>query len=257
MFTSTFKIFVVLTLALVTTRCHEVVELRTSFHKLGKLASGLGYAHLHTKIDIASVRRSHWYVMTKLNNTADLAKEFATKDKETDPLFVRLLSAMQPATFIIDAVTSTFVDSSPRKARQLELAAAAFSIGLSIYNTYEIYNLKNQIGDIRAGVEHVAHALLQEDQAIDALTSSIGHLNKTCNILAKSFYQLEEKVNKQAAFDELMLQITSHNQQVSQWGEGMTVLLHGHLSPLLIKNKSMMAAFIKIKEKVGLGSIFL
>jgi hypothetical protein len=188
--------------------------------------------------------------MTKVNNTAMLAKEFASKSNEVDPLFVRLITAMQPSTFIIDAVTSTFVDSSTRQTRQLGAAAAAFSIGLSIYNTYEIYNLKNEIGDIRAGVEHVSQALLQEDQAIDGLTNSIQHLNSTCNILAKSFYQLEERVNKQAAFDELMLQITGHNQQVSQWGEGMTVLLHGHLSPLLIKNKAMMTAFSRIKEKV-------
>jgi hypothetical protein len=42
------------------------------------------------------------------------------------------------------------------------------------------------------------------------------------------FYQLEERVKKQAAFDKLMLQITSHNQQVLQWDEGISIILHGH-----------------------------
>ena len=43
---------------------------------------------------------------------------------------------------------------------------------------------------------------------------------------------------------------TEHNTQINRWGESMTHLLQGKLSPLLVNNKAMMIISKDIKYKI-------
>ena len=224
------------------------IDVPVSFRRMGYYATGLSYAHLKTNINIENVRKLNDQAKAVINSTAKNAADLTDNSVSMIQLFAKLERSLIPSTSLINAITSTFVEEN-RPKRQLEIAAV-FSLGLSLYNTYEIHQLHKSINSLEAGMEVIAHSILEEDLAITHVESNLAHLNATCFILTKALYKTEQKVNHLAAFDELFIIITQHNQEVSRWAEGMNHLLHGQLSPLLIKNKSMVKSFMELKNKV-------
>jgi len=228
------------------------IDVPVSFRKLGNYATGLSYAHLKTSIDIGNVRKIHWQALNMINATAKNAADLSDNSVNLFQLFTKLEKSLIPSTNLIDAISSTFVDpneQNPRQKRQMELLGV-FSIGVSLYNTYEIYQLHSELSDLKSGMELIAHSILEEDLALKDLENSVGHLNKTCFILTQALFRQENKLNHLAAFDEMSILTTEHNTQMNRWGEGMTNLLHGQLSPLLVKNKAMMVVFKELKGKI-------
>ena len=58
-----------------------------------------------------------------------------------------------------------------------------FSLGLSNYNTYEMYQLYKSLNSLEAGMEVIAHSILEEDSAITHIKSNLAHLSATWFIL--------------------------------------------------------------------------
>ena len=245
------KILILLFFA-INLRTSEQMDIPIAFRRLGNFATGLSFAHLKTSINIGNVRKNHWQALTTLNNTKIFAAELADNSTTIIQLFARLQKSLIPSTNLLDSITSTFIDSSDktRTTRQLEVLGSVFSIGLSLYNSYEIYNLHSEISSLQTWMGLLAHSLLEEDQAITDLENSVNILNHTCWMLTNAIFKQETKLNHLAAFDEMSILTTDHNIQMNRWGNGMTQLLHGQMSPLLIKNKAMMKAIEELKTKV-------
>ena len=56
--------------------------------------------------------------------------------------------------------------------------------------------------------------------------------------MTKALFNQQNRLNHLAAFDEMNVMTTEHNTQINRWGESMTHLLQGKLSPLLVKKLS-------------------
>lgn len=231
------------------------LKVSTSFRKIGRLATGLSYGHLHATLNIETLKTSHQNLEKFLN------EQLRDVKSPNDKILINTIQGnLAPSkTTLMRLEHAFFIDRPHRPKRQalmgLALGGGLLSFGMSIYNTIQISALHNKIKNMEIGFEHVVHAFEEENHSISILANSINDIKRTCQILLS----LQETDQKEITFlsQTLLLNtmIQTHNAEVSSWARGLEALLDGHLQPTLVNPAKLQHAvqIMSVKaEKRGL-----
>jgi hypothetical protein len=235
-----FKRTVLILLFVVTTKCDETndIEVHQHFKKIGYLATGLSYAHIHAKIDFRKIKIAY----DSVNHYVNERKTTTTSNEEKT-----LIDAIDPqlriASKTIDDLKELFFGGNlDREKRQLFLGLAmAFGIintGMSIFNTIEVTKLHGEISNLHnnmnTGFRHVVHILQEEDHAIHRINENIDTLKKTCRFVLERIENEDNQINTLTNIIGLLTMVSNLNAEISSWGRGLEALSHGQLHPTLI-----------------------
>ena len=237
----------------------EHVNVPVSFKRIGSFASGLSYGHVRATIKFSQMKKVHKDMELFLIQQIRIA---STSEEQ------RLLETIQhqfaTSTKTIDRLHfALFRDHSHRNKRQafagLSLGFGFLSLGMSIYNTYEISKLHNKISNMEVGLNHVVHVLEDQDHAISTLSHSVNSIKSVIQIVLSDI----KKENQEIDFLKRLLIISSliqnHNTEVSAWGRGLEALISGELYPSLINSSKLEQALHSIQKKaskLGLSPLF-
>ena len=225
------------------------LKVSTSFRKIGRLATGLSYGHLHATLNLKTLKQSH----QNLENF--LIEQLRTVKTTNEKILIQTIQGnLTPSKTTLMRLDLAFFHDIPNRPKRqallgLALGGGLLSFGLSIYNTIQISNLNNKIKNMETGFEHVIHAFEEENHSIMMLANSVNDIKRTCQILLT----LQETEQKEITFltQSLLLNamIQTHNAEVSSWARGLEALLHGHLLPTLVNPAKLQHAVQIMSEK--------
>ena len=211
----------------------EAVKLKTSFRRIGKMATGLSFGHIHTKIDFKRLKTSHdelagfitFSLASTHNNHVKTFLQIVQQQMNT------ILNQIHRVEFAF------FGETVNRKKRQLGpigFGLGIFNLGLSIYNTVEIGKLKNKIEDLKSGVELIAHTVQHNAETINQLIKSLSSMKM---VMKQIISKIEENSEEHFTLFNLVkvsVILEGHISNVTSWGRGLEALLQGSLLPTLL-----------------------
>jgi len=231
------------------------LAIQSNFKKLGKLATGLSYGHLHATLDFSTLKQSHE------SFEKFLIEQYRTATTLEEKSFIRTVQGnLAPSGTDLKRIELAFFqDVTHRPKRQallgLGFGSGLISMGMSIYNTYQISKLYSKFNNMETGFDHVVHVFEEENHAINTLSNSVNNLKQTCQIVLAA----QRAENNEIKFVSHMVLATSliqtHNAKVSSWARGLEALLHGHLYPTLVNPTKLQHAvqiMLEMADKRGL-----
>lgn len=235
-----FKRTVLLLLFVATSKCDENnnVEVHQHFKKIGYLATGLSYAHIHAKIDFRKLKIAYENVQHYVKE-----RKTTTTSKEEIQLIEAINPQLQIASKTISDLQELFFGGNlDREKRQLFLGLAMalgiINTGMSIFNTVEVTKLHGEISNLQnnmnTGFRHVVHILQEEDHAIHRINENIEVLKKTCRFVLERIENEANQINTLTNIIGLLTMVNNLNAEISSWGRGLEALSHGQLHPTLI-----------------------
>lgn len=229
--------------------CLREVIMTSSFRRLGSVATGLNYAHLHGSIDFRGLQQAH---LSVLRTMEERLREGTSKEERT--LMEALWPQLDIATTTLDDLQVFFFGrSNTRPKRQLFLGLAValglVSTGTSIYTTTEIVKLHAELSSMKSDFQHVAHMLDQEAQAVNRLAANMATVSKTCHLVLGRLLQEEDRVNMLMGMLGMMSLISGFNAELSARGRGLEALANGKLHPALPNHGKLRHAISAIDGK--------
>ena len=239
----------------------------TLFRKIGSIAETVSYAHLHLKIDLADILKIHRDALMTANQTlALISKHIGLDDAlRLAPFFESLERSFEPTENLMEVILLIFnphtnsntlaaLANLTKVKRQLGLAfvgvATLFNCGLSIYNTYEIEQLKQATNHLEDGINRIITVLREEDKSMETLKSSITAINDTLIIFGKNLKKLREEVDLISAYSLIHSKVEASNQEFTLFSLGLLELLNGRFSPLLVNKAKVLITFENFRTKI-------
>lgn len=225
------------------------VTVRPSFQRIGSLATGLSYGHVHGQFNFHSLRRAHQDVVRIVEE-----KLRTTSPSSDERLFIEALRPqMKIAEKTIDDLQLLFFGGQKRQKRQLFLGIAMalglVSVGTSIYTTTEVMKLHNEISDVRSDVRHLVHFLEEEAHSINQVMGNMKTLSTTCKLVLEKLDMHEKQIVTLTNVMGLMAMINTLNAELLAWGKGLEALHEGKLHPALVDHQKLRKAMETILEK--------
>lgn len=225
------------------------IEMSPSFRRLGLLATGLSYGHLHGTIDLRQLHQAHRSVLHVIEERLRTASS-----KEEINLIGTLKPQLLSGTRILDDLEEMFFGGPhTRHKRQLfiglAMALGIVSSGTSIYNTVEISKLHSDITSLRQGLHHVAHVMTAEAHAINRLNDNLHKVKESCTFILERLQNQQNEINALTEVIGLLTLIQNFNTELSAWGRGMESLAEGHLHPSLVDKQKLHQAISAIEEQ--------
>lgn len=225
----------------------SVVQVEQHFRPIGKVATGLTYAHLSAKINVSSLELAFKSLVHSIN---------LREKSANDTLEQALISVIAPKFLIgkkaIRDINVQFFmkETSDRNKRQI---LDFVTMGMSLYNLAKLQQLDNELGNFEAktteGFQHVAHVLQAEDQAITTIASNVNKIKLATEVTLLTLAEEKREVVALARVMKIMAIMNSMDAEIASWGRGLDSLQNGKLHPSLIDAKVLKKAFQKITEK--------
>ena len=237
----------------------EHVTVPVSFKQIGKFASGLSYGHVRATIKFSQMQRAH------KDLELFLRQQIRTSTSGEEQRFLEAIQhQFSTSTKTIERLHFAFFnDVSHRNKRQvfagLSLGFGFLSLGMSIYNTYEISKLHNKISNMEIGFNHVVHVLEEQDHAITTLSHSVSSIKSVIQIVLSDLKKENQEIDFLKRIFIISNLIQSHNAEVSAWGRGLEALMSGELYPSLVNTSKLEKALDAIQakaSKLGLSPLF-
>jgi hypothetical protein len=232
--------------------------LPTSFKKIGFLAEDATLAHLRTEIKIDSLRDKLDQALTATNYSLERIAFNRGEEisKRLKPYYNSMRDSLKTPERLIDLLDLMFFnDTAPlndREKRQVLLAAAAtLNLGLSLYNTYEIFQLEEQTSQLQEENKHIVSILKEEHLAINTLSQSIETLNKTMLDYALDFSKISNQIELMSAYSFMHTKVETFTQETALFYDGLLELTQGRLSPHLIDKQKIALAVNDLSAKVA------
>jgi len=233
------KTTVILSLLLVSGFANETVKLQPTFLRLGRVASGLSFAHLHGTINFQQLRRSH----ETLIQTLDEHINANLHDPAERQLFEALRPQLVSASQLLDDLDLQFFGAPHRQKRQLFLGLAMAlgitSIGSSIFTATEVHRLHSELTDLRTTVNHVAHVVDETANALNNVIHNQKTVATTCKFLLTQLATTDRHLSTLTNVVRLQTMLAAVAAELSSWGRGLECLKTNRLHPSLINGKRM------------------
>jgi len=234
----------------------DEVKFEHNFRKIGKLAVGLTYAHMHATINLEPLEQSCAELMAHIVKKMMAVDTSVEERKQMESVIPQL----QVATKIIQDINLLFFSENPeREKRQilagLGLLSGLFSTGLSIYNRIELGKLDHEITSVREetveGFRHVAHVLQEEDMVMHQVMKNVDVLKTSVQTLIIKLSH--EYVQMQTLSNVLSVLTSTVNMgaQIAEAGRALESLFQCKLHPSLINAKSLENSIQRITEKAA------
>jgi hypothetical protein len=232
----------------------DSVHLEQNFRQIGKLATGLSYAHIHGKINFKQLKVAYVSVIHYLE------ERHRTTGSNEEKTFIETLSPqLQIAQRTLADIENLFFSKTriDRTKRQIFLGIAMalgfINTGMSIYNTAQITKLYGALSDTRSdmvdGFTHVAHALRAEDHAIHQLTLNVEILKSTCQFVLERIENENNEIVSLTNIIRIITMVNNLNAELSAWGRGLDALSNGRLHPTLINPANLKKGLEETVEK--------
>lgn len=251
MLKQTFIIWILVTS--VTSETLSRVKVTPSFRRLGYLATGLSYGHIHGQIDFKALWHAQQQVMHVIDN------RLKTSKTNEEMLFIEALRPqLNIATKTIEDLQALFFGQPRhRQKRQLfvgiGMALGLISMGTSIYSATEVTKLHHELTNLQTDFQHVAHKLEEEAHTINKLTKNLETVKATCQIVLG---KVDVEMKHISALTNVLGLITMVNTlcaELNAWGRGLELLTNGKLHPALVEHRRLRQAISHIEEKARLA----
>ncbi len=227
------------------------VEIKQNFCKIGSLATGLSYAHIHATVKFSKLKYAVHSVVKVLK---------LRHDESTSAVEKGYIETIQPQLQIAqdnldDLHDLFFGENDVRSKRQIFLGIAMalgiFNTGLSIYNSAEIVMIHSQINGLRTdmieGFKHVAHILEEEQHVLHQIVHNVNILKESCRYALDQIRNEQQEIRTLQNIVTLGAQVGSLNAELAAWGRGLESLSHGKMHPMLINKTAMKKAFDSVQ----------
>lgn len=227
----------------------QEVTVTSGFRRLGSLATGLSYAHIHGEIDFRGLQRTQRAVTLVMDER--LQKSTSTEES-------MLVEALRPQLVIAEKTIADlqalfFGHPTSRPKRQLFLGLAVAlgltSVGTSIYTATEVSKLHRDISSLKSDVQHVAHVLDQEALLVNRLAADMHTVSKTCQLVLGRILQEDNRITMLTGVMGLTSLVNNFNADLSAWGRGLEALANGKLHPALTDHRKLQHAIAGIDKK--------
>jgi len=243
----------------------ETFYVPTSFRRIGSLASSLTFAHLKIKIDLSNLIKQHQEI--KEVTSRNLVEMIAKMGMDNEPIapFLEVLGeSFEPTDQMIEGLKLVFTptvdekignpDPTMREKRQvvagLQAVGTLLNLGISLYNTYEIALLNNEMTHVRDGMLHIIETVKEEAHALETLKGTVVALNKTVVGLANELTRSRNRAEFMTAFIFLHTRIQVANAEFRQYCDGLMELLNGRFSPFLVDKTKILTGFRDFRNTV-------
>ena len=238
-------------------------KVHTGFVKEGSYAMSLTRAHLHLPMNLSVVSESFFRTMNTVKALKMTLEERPGKLR-TLPEAVRLTKALDELTALVrkqhDEFAALSVHTASRQKRQFLAAAAGagslMSIGLSIYNSYQIEQLSNQLAaqnaDIRVlkeTVEDVAHVTNRIVVVTNALNSTVVKISDTLRGALFELFKVE-------LFIEVETHLRDFATELRALTEAINGLYLGKLSSNLIDWPQVEKYYVSLQRKAATQRLY-
>ena len=229
----------VLLLLCLSTAALSSITFDATFRKIGSVASGLSYGHLHGTIDFKHLQRTFGTLLRTVDERISGNLPSGTERE----LFEALRPQLDAAMRTLDDLDVQFFGDHHRRKRQLFLGIAMalglVSVGTSIYTASEIHQLHGELMDLRTTVKHVAHLVDDEAHAINEIVSNMKTTATACKLLLTRVEADENHLTMVTNVLKLQTMIGNVNADLAGWGRGLEALLNGRLHPALVERKKI------------------
>lgn len=241
---------------------NDHLEIRQNFRKIGDLASGLSYAHVHATVKFNRLKSA-------VHNVLHVIK--LRKEKTDSEVEKGYIDTIQPQLEIAKETLENLQDlffgkNDVRSKRQiflgLAIALGIFNTGMSIYTSTEILKLHSQLtglqNDMIDGFQHVAHVLDEEQHVLHQIVKNVNLIKESCRYALDQIQNDQQEIRSLQNIVGLGALISNLNAELAAWGRGLESLSHGQLHPTLVNKMAMRKAFEDIKlqaVKVGLQTL--
>ena len=252
------------------TDSEDEIFVPTSFRKIGSMASSLSYGHMRIKINLTDLWEHHRAIKEVTTNTLVnlIVKTGSAQENEAFAPFIESLEkCFEPSDLMAEHTKTVFATVDPtiyntgptmresvRGKRQVLAGVQAIgtllNLGISLYNTYEISVLNNEVSHIKDGILHIIETVKEEAHAIDTLSETIIALNSTVVGLADEIVKSRTRADFMSAFIILYTRIQAKNEEFVRYCEGLLDLLNGRFSPYLVDKVKILSGFRDFRATV-------
>lgn len=241
---------------------NQHIKVQQNFRKLGHLATGLSYGHIHATIKFNKLKHAVHSVLHVLK---------LRHDQSTSEVEKQFINTLQPQLQIAqdsldDLHDLFFGDNDARSKRQLFLGLAfalgIFNTGMSIYNTAEIAQLHSQITglktDMLEGFRHVTHVLEEDQHVLHQIVNNVNVIKESCRYALDQINNQQDQIRTIQNMIEIGAFVSNLNAELAAWARGLESLSHGTLHPTLVNKSAMKKAFESLQEKgmhIGLKTL--
>lgn len=223
----------------------------SSFKSIGKLSVGNSYGHIHTVVDVSETRKvlesAMEFVTTAQNKHLILHSTFEVLKQEIEPNMV-ILDRLESAFFKSDHEMSPINTRKPRQAG-IGIGLGVVGIGMSIYNSYKISELRAELQDVRQGTRLIAQELIEQYNATQILSESMKKIHETCKIIIAAAGQVNERTRSMIAFEYVSVLVKTLTNDFGVWVRGLESLLQGTLRPSLVKTEDLRKSLQELQNK--------
>ena len=238
------------------------IEIKQNFRKIGNLATGLSYAHIHATVKFNKLKHAVHSVIKVIK----LRHEQSTSEVEKEYI-ATILPQLQIAEDNLGNIQDLFFgENDMRSKRQiflgLAMALGIFNTGMSIYNTAEIMKIHSQISglqtDMIEGFEHVSHILEEEQHVLHQMVHNVNKIKESCRYALDQIRNDQQEIRTLQNIVGLGALVSNFNAELAAWGRGLESLSHGQMHPTLINKAAMKKAFDSVQlqaSQIGLQTL--
>lgn len=233
-----FVVFVNFCDGVVTPKDKDITDVPVSFKKLGYLATGNHYGHLYTEIDMNGVELA-------IRNATNFLE--GLREQRTSPQVKRkfqfLSKLLEETRKIVDKIQAAFFvkENMQSQKRDLGLGLGLVNLGLSVYNTYKIWEIEKSVSGMSRELELVSESVIEQDHS---LTMMEGKLNNITEICARALTEI-------VTYENVENMVRNFHSHILMWAGGLEALLYGQLHPSLIQPKTLEVSLDKLREKAA------
>ena len=238
------------------------IEVKQNFRKIGNIATGLSYAHIHATVKFGKLK----HAVNSVIKVLKIRQEQSTSEVEKGYI-ATIQPQLQIAKANLDNLQDLFFgENDVRSKRQiflgLAIALGIFNTGMSIFNTAEIVKIHSQITglqtDMIEGFEHVAHILNEEQHVLYQIVNNVNLIKETCRYALDQIQNEQEEIRTLQNIVGLGALVSNLNAELAAWGRGLESLSHGQMHPTLINKTAMKKAFDSVQlqaSQIGLQTL--
>ena len=254
MFAKIVIIVVIITLTPVSTE-DETRKITASFQKIGQLATGLSYGHLHAIFPFKKWKTTVLEFEQFLSEEHQRGLMNKPAIHERSRTILKLFRQQhQQSLKEVNQLENIFFNEkhnirNKRQLGPLSLGFGIFGLGLSIYNTIELQKIHNKLGKLQTGMNIIGHSIQEQHEILTTLTHSVTSMKMVCHRLILSIDNDHQENVVLFTLIAISSLIENHNSNVSAVARGLTSLLHGTINPEIINPNHIAEAWEQLKLK--------
>ena len=239
------------------------------------LLKGVSVVHLHSFLNVSDARTQQTNIVHLLDDALASGKShlpenkhalFETEIRQVNDSLLPSVKLMEELDFLLHSSESTESDpyrrslnhtlgkergEQVRVRRQLGVGLGVLSLGVSVYNAYQIHQLHNQIDTLNMNDKILFHDVSVNHQAIQVNSNQIEKIKRVMKQFLRKFSKNQYNGYIQHVKIRLLEAVHNHNYQILTWYNALTELMQSKLHPQLFDAEQLKQEYQLLARKVG------